>query len=93
MAGMRKLSTGEMVLCASGAGALGGLAGNPAGESTFLCPWTQRAQANGRYHSRSNGCGSYESGREATWIQKCSSWSIQDGPTGRALVASKGFAA
>jgi dicarboxylate transporter 10 len=28
---MRKLSTGEMVLCASGAGALGGLAGNPAG--------------------------------------------------------------
>jgi len=32
MIGMRKLSTGEMVLCASGAGALGGLAGNPAGE-------------------------------------------------------------
>ena len=31
MLGMRKLSTGEMVLCASGAGALGGLAGNPAG--------------------------------------------------------------
>jgi len=31
MIGMRKLSTGEMVLCASGAGALGGLAGNPAG--------------------------------------------------------------
>jgi dicarboxylate transporter 10 len=30
--GKRKLTTGEMVLCASGAGALGGLAGNPAGE-------------------------------------------------------------
>jgi hypothetical protein len=29
--GMRKLSTGELVMCASGAGALGGLAGNPAG--------------------------------------------------------------
>ncbi|WVR04687.1 hypothetical protein IAU60_001698 [Kwoniella sp. DSM 27419] len=28
--GKRKLTTGEMVLCASGAGALGGVAGNPA---------------------------------------------------------------
>lgn len=35
-AGMRKLSTGELVMCASGAGALGGLAGNPAGTAHEL---------------------------------------------------------
>jgi hypothetical protein len=63
MAGMRKLSTGEMVLCASGAGALGGLAGNPAGMFPSNVP--DLGHADGRYHSRSNGCGSYESGREA----------------------------
>jgi len=28
---------GEMVLCASGAGVLGGIAGNPAGESCCVC--------------------------------------------------------
>lgn len=30
--GAKKLTTWDMVICASGAGALGGLAGNPAGE-------------------------------------------------------------
>jgi dicarboxylate transporter 10 len=33
LAGKKKLGMGEMLVCASGAGALGGLAGNPAGES------------------------------------------------------------
>jgi hypothetical protein len=63
---MRKLSTGEMVLCASGAGALGGLAGNPAGMSSFEV--SDLEHANVRYHSRSNGCGSNESGREAARV-------------------------
>ena len=35
IAGAKKLSTGQLVLCASAAGAMGGLAGNPAGKSTF----------------------------------------------------------
>lgn len=32
--GVKKLSTGQMVICASVAGALGGVAGNPAGKSS-----------------------------------------------------------
>ena len=32
MVGQRKLGMGEMLACASGAGVMGGIAGNPAGE-------------------------------------------------------------
>jgi hypothetical protein len=63
--GMRKLSTGELVLCASGAGALGGLAGNPAG--TFLV-MMERVALTGRYHPRANGSRPNEGCGEATWL-------------------------